>query len=113
MHDEKSGRPQQGGWEPPEYVSPWLPASGSGDDEGKGRGDTISFGGPAYDAPQRPPSQPRHRTRQGSTRAPGYPTDPGHPSGPAYGPGPAAPGYGPGGGYGGPSYRSGPGYCGG
>jgi S1-C subfamily serine protease len=38
-NDSESGSEQQGGWEPPEYVSPWMPTSGadSGDD-------TISFG---------------------------------------------------------------------
>ncbi len=100
--DEESGSAQQGGWQPPEYVSPWLPASSSADDDGgKGSGDTISFGGPVYDAGQGPAS------------GPGY--GPGYPAGPAYGPGPAAPGYGPGTGYGAgpagpPGYGGGPGY---
>ena len=27
QHDDESGSAQQGGWQPPEYVSPWIPAS--------------------------------------------------------------------------------------
>src|ERR1700729_4216102 len=60
MHDE-SGDAQRGGWQPPEYVSPWIPASGPEDrDAGRGPGtgeppsgqdndrDTLPFGtGPA------------------------------------------------------------------
>jgi len=103
MHDEDSGSAQQGGWQPPEYVSPWLPASGS-PEGGEGGNDTISFhGGPSYDAGQGP--------AEGS----GYQPGPGY--GPGYG---AAPGYGQGsagqpGPYGGPggnSYAGGPGYSG-
>ena len=74
MHDEDSGSAQQGGWQPPEYVSPWLPASGSprGDE---GANDTISYrGGPVYDGSQGPADGP------------------GYPAGPGYGPGPAGPG---------------------
>src|SRR6202020_289162 len=89
MHDEDSGSEQQGGWQPPANVSPWLPASGSpqGDDAAN---DTISSrGGPAYDASQGPAD------------------DPGYPAGPGYGPGQAAgPGYGPG--YGSAAQRAGP-----
>ena len=100
MHDEDSGSAQQGGWQPPEYVSPWLPPSGSP----QGGDDTISYrGGPAYDASEEPADG------QGSPPVPGY------------GPGPAAPGYGggygsagayggpAGSGYGGPAYDGGPG----
>ena len=58
MHDEDSGSAQQGGWQPPEYVSPWLPASGS-PEGGEGANDTISYrGGPAYDAGQGPADGP-------------------------------------------------------
>jgi S1-C subfamily serine protease len=47
MHDD-SGSAQQGGWQPPEYVSPWIPVSGSGD-EAQGGNETTSFGpGPTY-----------------------------------------------------------------
>jgi S1-C subfamily serine protease len=107
MQDEESGSAQQGGWQPPEYVSPWLPASSSGDDDATGSGDTVSFGGgPVYDA------------GQGPADGPGYSPPPGYPAGPGYaapGYGPAAPGYGPGAGYGagpaGPGYGGGPGYA--
>jgi S1-C subfamily serine protease len=88
MHDEDSGSAQQGGWQPPEYVSPWLPASGSpqGDEGGN---DTISYrGGPVYDASQGPADGP------------------GYPAGPGYGPGQAGPGYGPG--YGAAAHGAGP-----
>ena len=54
MHDEDSGSAQQGGWQPPEYVSPWLPVSGSPQGD-EGANDTISYrGGPVYDASQGP-----------------------------------------------------------
>jgi S1-C subfamily serine protease len=119
MHDEDSGSAQQGGWQPPEYVSPWLPASGS-PEGGEGANDTISYrGGPAYDA------------GQGPADGQGYPPPPGYgpgPAGPGYEAGPAGPGYGPaygsaapsggpagygGPGYGGPAGYGGPGYGGG
>ena len=56
MRDNDSGSEQQGSWQPPEYVSPWTPASGSGGSAGgtgdgalgasgaADSGDTISFG---------------------------------------------------------------------
>jgi S1-C subfamily serine protease len=61
MHDDESGDAQRGGWQPPEYVSPWIPASGPEDggagrapDHGEPQGgadddsQTIAFGpGPA------------------------------------------------------------------
>jgi S1-C subfamily serine protease len=92
MHDDESGSAPRGGWQPPEYVSPWIPASGPEDqDAGRAPGggepsggqdddsDTIAFGGaPAYGPAGYPP--------------PGY--------GPGYGPagygqaGFAQPGYG-------------------
>jgi S1-C subfamily serine protease len=31
MHDDDTGSAQQGGWQPPEYVSPWIPAAGPDD----------------------------------------------------------------------------------
>jgi S1-C subfamily serine protease len=103
MHDDDSGSAQQGGWQPPEYVSPWIPASNP-DDEDSGSasaassagssqpqqgGDTISFGNaPAYG--------------QGGYPPPGYPP-------PAFGqPGYGQPGYGQPG-YGQPGYGQ-PGY---
>jgi S1-C subfamily serine protease len=52
MHDDDSGSAQQSGWQPPEYVSPWIPASSSGE-EPRGDNNTVSFGpgqgyGPGY-----------------------------------------------------------------
>ena len=68
MHDDESGNAQRGGWQPPEYVSPWIPASGPEDrDAGRASGggepsggeddsDTIAFGGaPAYGPVGYPP----------------------------------------------------------
>jgi len=108
MHDDDSGNDQQGSWKPPEYVSPWMPASDPDDEDsgsasrgssaGRGQpqedGDTIAFGnGPAYG--------------QGGYPPPGYPP-PGYGQ-PGYGqPGYGQPGYGQPGygqpGYGQPSY---------
>jgi S1-C subfamily serine protease len=49
MHDDDSGSAQQSGWQPPEYVSPWVPVSTTSGDEAQGGDNTISFGpGPAY-----------------------------------------------------------------
>jgi S1-C subfamily serine protease len=92
MHDD-SGNDQHGGWQPPEYVSPWIPASDpDNEDSGSASRDssaesgqpqqdssTMSFGsGPAYG--------------QGGYPPPGYPP-------PGYG----QPGYGQQG-YGQPGY---------
>jgi S1-C subfamily serine protease len=102
MHDDDSGNDQHGSWQPPEYVSPWIPASNP-DDEDSGSasrdssarsgqpqqgGDTISFGNsPAYG--------------QGGYPPPGYPPPPGYGQ-PGYGqPGYGQHGYG---GYGQPGY---------
>jgi S1-C subfamily serine protease len=96
MHDDDSGNDQPGSWQPPEYVSPWIPASNpdnedsgnasrdsSADSGGSQQGDTMAFGnGPAYG--------------QGGYPPPGYPQ-------PGYG----QPGYGQSG-YGG--YGPPPGY---
>jgi S1-C subfamily serine protease len=103
MHDDDSGNDQHGSWQPPEYVSPWIPASDPDDEDsgsasrdssaGRGQppqdGDTISFGnGPGYG--------------QGGYPPPGYPP-------PGYGqPGYGQPGYGQPG-YGQPGYGQ-PGY---
>ena len=108
MHDDDSGNDQPGSWQPPEYVSPWIPASnpdegdsgsasrdssaGSGQPEQEG--DTVSF-----------PNAPGYG--QGGYPPPGYPP-------PGYGqPGYGQPGYGQPG-YGQPGYSgygpSGPGY---
>jgi S1-C subfamily serine protease len=122
MQDDESGSAQQGGWQPPEYVSPWLPASSSADDDPRGSGDTISFGGgaPAYDAGQGSASGPAQGPAGGPAYGPGYPPPggDGYPP-PGYPPAgyPAGPGYGPGVGYGpgqgGPGYGGGPGGPGG
>jgi S1-C subfamily serine protease len=105
MHDDESDGAQHGGWQPPEYVSPWIPASSQDDEETggapageqpgtthsgtaqpgaseQGGNDTISFG------------QDRDQTYGGG----GYPP-PGYPP----------PGYGPQPGYGQPGYPQ-PGY---
>ena len=70
MHDDDSGKDQHSGWQPPEYVSPWIPASNPDDEDsgsasrdssaGRGQpqqdGDTTSFGqGPAYGQGGYPP----------------------------------------------------------
>src|SRR6202035_3217258 len=104
MHDDDSGNDQHGSWQPPEDVSPWIPASnpdegdsgsasrdssaGSGQPEQEG--DTVSFrNGPDYG--------------QGGYPPPGYPP-------PGYGaPGYGQPGYGQPG-YGQPGYGQ-PGYA--
>jgi len=48
MQDNDSGSGQRGSWQPPEYVSPWIPASdadsASGADSSPDSGDTIAFG---------------------------------------------------------------------
>src|SRR5579863_2798457 len=107
MHDDESGSAQPGGWQPPEYVSPWIPAAGPEDqDAGRESGsgapssdeddnDTIAFGGTPSYAP------------------PGY-GQPGYGQ-PGYGqPGYGQPGYGQAGfsqpGYGEPGYGQQPGY---
>ena len=117
MHDDESGNAQRGGWQPPEYVSPWIPASGPEDQDasresgsgepsgGEDGNDTIAFGGtPAYGPAGYPP--------------PGY-APPGY-APPGYGQqgygqqGYGQPGYGQAGfsqpGYGGPGYGQQPGY---
>jgi len=128
MHDEDSGSAQQGGWQPPEYVSPWLPASGSPQGD-EGANDTIAYGSaPGYEGDRRPADRPEYPAapgygppQAGPNYGPGYdpaggygpgaggPAGPygGAPGGPGYG---GAPGYGPG--YGGSQY-SGPGGPGG
>jgi S1-C subfamily serine protease len=71
MHDDDSGNDQHGSWQPPEYVSPWMPAStpeegesGSASrDSSAGRsgesqqdGDTVALGpGPGYGQGGYPP----------------------------------------------------------
>jgi S1-C subfamily serine protease len=106
MHDDDSGNDQHSGWQPPEYVSPWTPASNpdegdsgsasrdssTGSEQPQQDNDTLSLGqGPGYG--------------QG-----GYPPPPGY-SPPGYGQqGYGQPGYGQQG-YGQPGYGQ-PGYGG-
>jgi S1-C subfamily serine protease len=108
MHDDDSGNDQHGSWQPPEYVSPWVPASNPDDEDsdsasrdssaGRGQppqdGDTVAFGkDPGYG--------------QGGYPPPGYPP-PGYGQ-PGYGQqGYGQPGYGQQG-YGQPGYGQ-PGY---
>jgi S1-C subfamily serine protease len=101
MHDNDSGSEQQGSWQPPEYVSPWTPASGSGGGTGAAdapdSSDTIAFGSDKFDG----------QAEYAASRQPGY-GEPGYPQ-PGYGyassgePGYGGPAYGqpP---YGGPAY---------
>ncbi len=90
MQDNDSGSEQQGGWQPPEYVSPWSEASGGSADNNaeNAPNDTIAFG-------------PRDQAgRAESPEAPGQP----HYGQPGYGqPGYGQPGYGQPG-YGQPGY---------
>jgi S1-C subfamily serine protease len=124
MQDNDSGSEQQGGWQPPEYVSPWMPGSDASDGPGdEPSGDTIAFGrgdsadAGAGDRPEYPaagtPGAPG-APASGTPGQPGY-GQPGHgyPHGaygqPGYGqPGYGQPGYGQGG-YGQPGYGQ-PGY---
>jgi len=83
MQDDENGSGRPGGWQPPEYVSPWIPASASGDED-QDSNDTASFAaGPGYGA-----------------GGPGYPPPGGYGQQPGYGTGYGQPGYGPQSGYG-------------
>jgi S1-C subfamily serine protease len=92
-NDSESGSEQQGGWEPPEYVSPWIPTSDA--DSGN---DTISFGdrgaGEPYDGPGEGSTPGQQGVgQQGAGQ--GYYGQPGYPQA-GYGqPGYGQPGYGP------------------
>jgi S1-C subfamily serine protease len=104
MHDDDSGNGQRDDWQPPEYVSPWIPASRP-DDQGSGSASHASepgYGQPGYEqAAYGPPDpgQPGYGQQPGYG-APGYgPQGPGYGQEPGYG---AAPGYGQGPGYGPP-----------
>ena len=113
MQDNDSGSEQQGGWQPPEYVSPWSEASagGAGNDADNASNDTIAFG--PRDEPGGPGrAEPPAPGAPGGSEEPHY-GQPGYPQ-PGYGqPGYGQPGYGqPGYGraaYGQPGY-GGPGY---
>jgi S1-C subfamily serine protease len=100
MEDNDSGSEQQSGWQPPEYVSPWIAqpggAASSSPSDGEPAGeaaeegsDTISFG------------------QQGDTQPPAYGGHPQHGYGPP--PGYGQPGHGQSG-YGQPGYGPPPGY---
>ncbi len=113
MHDDDTGS----GWQPPEYVSPWIPASDPEDKDAggpppssnsapaggqAGEGDTIAFG-PAAGYSQGgypPPGHPQQAYGQPGYDQPGY-------GQPGYGERP--PGYGQAPGYGQPGYGQ-PGY---
>jgi len=83
MQDDENGSGRPSGWQPPEYVSPWIPASASSDDD-QDSNDTASFAaGPGYGA-----------------GGPGYPPPGGYGPHQGYGPGYGQPGYGPQPGYG-------------
>jgi S1-C subfamily serine protease len=104
MHDDDSGSAQHGGWQPPEYVSPWIPAA-SPDDKASGRasqssgpqdsppagsapagtgageGDTVAFGrGPDYGQGGYPPPgyPPPVYGQQEYGQPAGYPQSPGY-----------------------------------
>jgi S1-C subfamily serine protease len=98
MQDKDNGSEQQSGWQPPEYVSPWISASNAHDaagadrvpdpgdtssaDDTSGAADTIAFGaeesgGPAeYTAPGRPgygeAQYPQQGYGQAASGQPGY-----------------------------------------
>ena len=88
MQDDENGSGRPGGWQPPEYVSPWIPASASGDDD-QDSNDTASFAaGPGYGA-----GGPGYPPPGGYGQPPGY--GPGYGPQPGYGyPPPPPPGYG-------------------
>jgi S1-C subfamily serine protease len=46
MHDDDSGSAQQDGWQPPEYVSPWISASGQDDQDSASRSSASGAGAP-------------------------------------------------------------------
>ena len=51
MHDDDTGSAQQGGWQPPEYVSPWIPAAGPDDKDSGSSSRSDSGRASASDAP--------------------------------------------------------------
>src|SRR6266851_282368 len=52
MHDDDSGKDQHGSWQPPEYVSPWIPASNpdEGDSGSASRDSSAGSGQPEQDS---------------------------------------------------------------
>jgi S1-C subfamily serine protease len=113
MHDSDSGSEQRDGWQPPEYVSPWIPAAdttgdstsadhtlsfGNSNGAASHAGDTVSFGPTGQEYGGEDPYGPR----QGYGPAYGQPGYGQHGHGqPGYG----QPGYGQGG-YGQPPWAS-------
>src|SRR6266567_1359461 len=98
MRDNDRGSEQQDGWQPPEYVSPWAPASQPGPaDMGSTSQNAAGWEGGGWE----PGTTPTHDTISFNAGAPGEPTYGGHGdySGAEY----AAPGYGAAG-YGPPQY---------
>jgi S1-C subfamily serine protease len=73
MHDDDSGNDQRSGWQPPEYVSPWIPASNP-DDEDSGSASRDSSAGPAQPQPggYPPPGYPPPGYGQQGYGQPGY-----------------------------------------
>jgi S1-C subfamily serine protease len=76
MQENDNGSEQQGSWEPPEYVSPWISGSGaaSDDDSSADGNDTVAFG-PRDDGGQpqyAPAEQPRPGYGQPGYAHPGY-----------------------------------------
>jgi S1-C subfamily serine protease len=70
MQDD-NGSEQQGGWQRPEYVSPWASASGPDDGESK---NTVSFGPGSEEqqwAPTSQPTQPEYQASAFSSEDPG------------------------------------------
>ena len=66
MQDD-NGSEQQGGWQPPEYVSPWASASGTGEGENPA----------ASEQPWAPTSQPTQPEYQTTAFTPEDPANPG------------------------------------
>src|ERR1700760_4764550 len=102
QHDDDRGDAQPGGWQPPEYVSPWISASRpeGGDPGGASQPDESRAGDPGRgEVSGRPAGEPTAAFGPGA--APG---DGGYPP-PAY----PAPGFGQQPGYGQPGYGQ-PGY---
>jgi len=95
MHDDdESGNDQHGGWQPPEYVSPWVPASNPEDkDSGSASRDSSAGGGQAPEDNDTVALGQGPGYGQGGYPPPGYPP-------PGYGqqgygqPGYGQPGYG-------------------
>ena len=122
MQENDNGSEQQSGWQPPEYVSPWISESGTASDDvsSAGTNDTVSFG-PSDDSGEAgyTPAAQQPGYGQPGYGQPGY-GQPGYGQPPSYGqpgyaqPGPGQPGYGQPPSYGQPSYgqpgNSQPGY---